>query len=342
MAPFSGQAAAFGQDMLQGAQLAIDDANAADRLGGKRLVLDQGDDKADPTQAPAVARKLVADGVAGVVGTATSATTLAAVQTFDQAKVPLIAPMAGDPAVTDQKLPFVFRATGRWDQEGPVLASAVLGQSKQVAILSDKAAYGQTIATAVNGALGAAGVQPLLSLPVDSGTQAADEFGGIINTRLKPSAPGAVVYAGYAAEAGALAKQLSAAGLNVTLALDDAALDQAFLKAAGGAAEGALVAFPPDPAKVPSAAQVLAAYKQRFGTAASLYAVSTYDSVRLLADALVRAGATDGDSVQKALAGTSGFSGAYWGPMTFDAKHDLQGKTYVIWTVRGGKFEQTS
>jgi branched-chain amino acid transport system substrate-binding protein len=340
MAPFSGQAAAFGHDMLQGAQLAIDDANAANQLGGKRLVLDQGDDKADPTQAPTVARKLVADGVAGVVGTATSATTLASEQTFDQAKVPLIAPIAGDPAVTEQHLAYIFRATGRWDQEGPLLANALSAQTKQIAIISDKASYSQTIATAVNSALGSAGVQPLLNMPIDSGTQAADQFGGIISTKLKPQPPGAVVYAGYAAEAGALAKQLADAGLKPTLALDDAALDQAFLKTAGPAAEGAMLAFPPDPAKAASAAPVLAAYKQRFGTAASLYAISTYDSVRLLADALARAGSTDGNAVQQALASTSNFSGAYWGPMSFDAKHDLQAKTYVLWTVKAGKFEQ--
>ncbi|MBV8085911.1 MAG: branched-chain amino acid ABC transporter substrate-binding protein [Chloroflexi bacterium] len=337
MAPFSGQAAAFGHDMLQGAQLAIDDANAANQLGGKRLVLDQADDKADPTQAPTMARKLISDGVAGVVGTATSATTLAAEQTFDQAKVPLVAPMAGDPAVTEQRLAYVFRAIGRWDQEGPVLANAISGRTKQVAIISDQAAYGQTVATAVNSALGSAGIQPSLNMTVDSGTQ---DFGSLITTKLKPQPPGAVFYGGYAAEAGALAKQLANAGLRPTLALDDASLDQAFLKAAGAAAEGALLAFPPDPAKVASAAPVLAAYKQRFGTTASLYALSTYDSVRLVADALARSGSTDGSAIQQALATTSTFSGAYWGPMTFDAKHDLQAKTYVLWTVKAGKFEQ--
>jgi hypothetical protein len=35
-------------------------------------------------------------------------------------------------------------------------------------------------------------------------------------------------------------------------------------------------------------------------------------------------------------------TGIFWGKMTFDEKGDLQASTYALWTVRNGRFEQTT
>src|SRR5581483_3592434 len=161
MAPFSGVASGFGQDMLKGAQMALDEANA--RGSSQRLALDQGDDAADPAAAPAVAQKLVGDGVIAVVGPATSASALAAGQAFNQAKLPAITPAANDPRITDAGLSFVFRAAGRWDQEPAVLTPAMKGK---VALIADKSPYGTTLAAAMRQALGSQ--KPVLDETVDS------------------------------------------------------------------------------------------------------------------------------------------------------------------------------
>ena len=47
-----------------------------------------------------------------------------------------------------------------------------------------------------------------------------------------------------------------------------------------------------------------------------------------------------GATVEEYLAETRDFSGVYRGKMSFDAKGDLQGTTYVLWQVRNGRFEQ--
>lgn len=328
MAPFSGVAAGFGQDMLKAAQMAIEETNGA---GGKRLALDQGDDMADPAVAPSVAQKLISDGVVAVVGPATSASMLAAEQSLSQAKLPTITPAANDPRITDQRLPFVFRAAGRWDQEAAVLAPA-LAKGK-TAIVADRSAYGQAVAAAMRQALAAANAPAVADETVDSGLK---DFGPVVD-KLKAALPDAVFYAGYAPDGATLAKAVQAAGLQATLAMGDAALDQALIASGGAAVEGLQLAAAPDPTKTASA--FADAFKKRYGTPASVYAASTYDTVRLVADALRRAGSSDGEAVRQALAG-SDFSGAYWGRMTFDGKGDLQAKTYVLWTVKAGKFEQ--
>jgi branched-chain amino acid transport system substrate-binding protein len=340
MGPFSGIASAFGRDMLNGAQLAADEVNGAGGVGGKRLLLDQGDDKADPAAASAIAHRLLADGVAAVVGPATSGSALAAEADVNAAKIPLMTPTANDPRITDQALPFVFRTAGRWDQEPPLLAGFLLKQpaTARVAVVADTSAYGQALAAGVRQALTAAGAPPVADESLDAGST---DFGPVI-AKLKAQAPGSVFYGGYAQGATELVKAVRGAGLQVTVAMGDAAEDQALITTAGPASEGLILAYPPDPKQTVSASGLLDGYKRRYGTAPSLYAISTYDTVRLLADALHRTGNADGEALRQALASTTGFGGAYWGKMSFDAKGDLQTKTYALWTVRSGKFEQLS
>jgi len=339
LAPFSGLAAAFGQDMLKGAQMALDEANGTGGVGGKRVLLDQADDKADAAAAPAAAQKLVSDGVVAVIGPATSPSALAVEASLNQAKIPTITPSANDPRITDQALPFVFRAAGRWDQEPPLIASFLLGQpgTAKIALVADRSEYGQTLAAGMRQAIAKANAKLLAVETVDSGSK---DFGPLV-AKLKAASPGAVFYAGYAADGGALAKALRAAGVQSKLAMGDAAQDQALLASAGAAAEGLTFAYPPDPKRSPTASVLLDAYKRRYNTPASLYALSTYDTARLVLDALRRAGSADGDAVRQALAATSDFSGAYWGKMRFDANGDLRAPTYALWTVHGGRFEQT-
>jgi branched-chain amino acid transport system substrate-binding protein len=339
--PISGAAAAFGQDMLKGAQMALDEANAAGNLNGKKLTLDQGDDKADPATAGDVAKKLVGDGVVAVIGPATSPAALAVESVFNDAKVPMLTPSANDPRITDQNLKFVFRLAGRWDQEPPLLVDALTKQTPnaKIALVAGKSAYGQALAGALRQSLATAGQQPVADESIDAGTK---DFAPLAS-KLKPLAPSAVFYAGYAADGGALVKALRAGGLQTTFAMGDAGQDQALIGQAGQAAEGMLLAYPPDPKQVASAGAFLDAFKRRYGTTASRYAVSSYDTARLLAEAIRRTnGGSEHDALQSAISSASGVSGVYWGKMSFDAKGDLQAKTYVLWTVHGGKFEQAS
>lgn len=336
MGPFSGAAASFGQEMLKAAQMAIDEANAGGGLNGRRLTLDQGDDKADPSGAPAVAQKLVADGAPAAVGPATSGSALAAAPAFNQANVPMITPTASDPRITEQGLPFVFRATGRWDQEPPLIAARLRSQAAtaKVALVSDKSAYGQLLAAGMRQALSSAGVAPVAEESVEG---EAKDFEPVV-AKVKAQGAGSVFYGGYAPEGAALAKALRAAGWQGQIAMGDAAEDQALITAGGQAVEGLLLAYALDPRQT-GAASFLDGFKRRYGTAASLYAVSTYDAVRLALDALRRADKVDGEAVRRALAERD-FPGVYWGRMRFDAKGDLQATTYALWQVRGGRFQQ--
>jgi len=253
----------------------------------------------------------------------------------------MLTPAANDPRVTDSKLPFVFRVAGRWDQEPAVVLERLLRApvASKLALVSDKSAYGQALGEAMRQALAKAGSQPVADESVESGTK---DFTPIA-AKLKGSAsggPDTAFYAGYAQEGAALAKALRGAGLQTALALGDAARDQALIADGGDAVEGLQLAAAPDPKLVPAVTAFLEAYKKRYGTPASLYAVSTYDTVRLVQDGLRRSGGKGGEALRQELARTADFKGVYWGSMSFDQLGDLRTQTYVTWTVRGGQFEQ--
>ncbi len=61
----------------------------------------------------------------------------------------------------------------------------------------------------------------------------------------------------------------------------------------------------------------------------------TYDAVRLVADAISRAGTTEREALRRALAATRGFRGAT-GSLTMDARRDAE-KAAAIITIRDGR-----
>jgi branched-chain amino acid transport system substrate-binding protein len=89
-----------------------------------------------------------------------------------------------------------------------------------------------------------------------------------------------------------------------------------------------------DPA--PAVRRFVEAYKTRYGAEPDSIAASSYDAMRLLADAITRAGSTEGKRVREALASTRDFAGVT-GTITMDAERNPI-KAAVILKVEGGRF----
>ena len=85
--PMTGSNAAFGEQLRRGAQMAVEDINAAGGVTGKKLELVIGDDACDPKQATAVANKMVSDKVAFVAGHFCSGSSIPASDIYKEAKI---------------------------------------------------------------------------------------------------------------------------------------------------------------------------------------------------------------------------------------------------------------
>lgn len=64
----TGPQAPYGQAFMEGVRLAIAQVNASGGAGGRQLELNQADDKGDPTEAVAIAREMMGDGISILIG----------------------------------------------------------------------------------------------------------------------------------------------------------------------------------------------------------------------------------------------------------------------------------
>src|SRR5215475_9759379 len=80
--PITGPNAAFGAQLKNGTEQAVEDINAAGGILGQKIVLSYGDDVSDPKQGVSIANKFAGDGVKFVVGPFNSGVTMPSSETY--------------------------------------------------------------------------------------------------------------------------------------------------------------------------------------------------------------------------------------------------------------------
>src|SRR5581483_11109644 len=123
--PITGGSAAFGAQLKNGVDQAVEDINAAGGILGQKITVVTGDDRADPKEGVSVANKFVGDGVKFVVGHFNSGVTIPSPEVLQENGVLEITPAATNPKVTDRGMWNIFRVCGRDDQQG-VVAGAIV------------------------------------------------------------------------------------------------------------------------------------------------------------------------------------------------------------------------
>src|SRR3974390_2230716 len=138
--PITGGSAAFGAQLKNGVEQAVEEINAAGGILGQMITFEVGDDRADPKEGVSAANKFAADGVKYVIGHFNSGVTIPASDVYMENGMMVITPAATNPKVTDRNMWNVFRVCGRDDQQGGA-AGAIIAQrykGKRVAIIHDK------------------------------------------------------------------------------------------------------------------------------------------------------------------------------------------------------------
>src|SRR5213078_4752161 len=110
------------------------------------------------------------------------------------------------------------------------------------------------------------------------------------------------------------------------------------LKIGGDAVNGCYFSnhYSPDEDR-PDVKKFVTDYKAKYsGKTPDAMAILGYDAMRIMADAINRAGSTNGDKIKDALAATKDFPGAS-GVTTIDEKHNAR-KSVVILKIQDGKF----
>ena len=146
--PLSGPLKQVGEAFLQGANMAVQEANQAGGISGKRIDITVLNDGGDKAQAIEVASKLLGGNALGVVGPYSSSTTLASSEIYNQG-LPIIAPAATNPKVSSAG-PYIFRVAPSDLEQGSAMARLVKARGHQaVAVLFDENdAYSKGLADA--------------------------------------------------------------------------------------------------------------------------------------------------------------------------------------------------
>lgn len=332
--PMTGQYASFGEQMKNGAELAIEEINAAGGVNGKMLKLSIGDDACDPKQAVAVANKFVGDGVAFVAGHFCSGSSIPASAVYAEEGIVQISPASTNPKLTDERAgPGVYRVCGRDDQQGAVAGAYIADKfaGKNVAIVHDKTAYGKGLADETKKALNAAGMTEAM---YEAYTAGEKDYTALV-TKLKEANIDVLYVGGYHTEAGLMARQMREQGMSTQLISGDALVTDEYWGITGEAGAGTLMTFAPDPTKFPAAKAVVDKFKAK-GINPEGYTLYTYAAMKIWADAANAAGSTDMDAVTAKLNSTA-FE-TVLGPIAFDDKGDVTEATYVWYIWKDGEY----
>ncbi|WP_246480475.1 branched-chain amino acid ABC transporter substrate-binding protein [Inhella gelatinilytica] len=346
VAPTSGGIAHLGKDNELGARLAIEELNAKGlQIGGKkaRFELLAEDDAADPKQGTAAAQKLVDAKVNGVIGHMNSGTTIPASRIYSDAGIPQISPSATNPKYTRQGFKTAFRVVADDGQLGGTLGRYAVKtvQAKVIAIIDDRTAYGQGVADEFEkGAKAAGGKVVGREFTNDKAT----DFSAIL-TGLKAKNPDLIFFGGMDAVAGPMLRQMKALGITAKLVGGDGICTGELPKlAAGSMADGQVICAEAGGVEGEQK-KGLDAFKEKFrnkfNVDVQVYSPYVYDSVNLMAAAMVKAGSADPAKYLPVLAKTEGYPGVT-GKIGFDAKGDIKNGALTLFTYKGGARELIS
>ncbi len=333
--PLTGDQAGQGEDVLHGAQLAVDQWNAKGGVLNTKIKLVSADDKGDADTAASLAKDWGNEKVAAVIGHYNSSSTLAALEVYYAKRTLMITPSSTNADVTKNGYPTIFRVCGRDDQQAKVAADYVMAAfpGAKVAVLNDKSPYGQELADAfLIDYKGASGKESVYYTGFDRSTS---DFAPVV-AKLKEAQPTVVYFGGLFLQGAALVKEMRAEGLTAAFMSGDGCYDPDFIRRAGAASEGALCTFYPDVESLTEARSAVAAYKQAFGKAPGPYSMLAYVATDLALQAMQKAGTTDSLKVSSVL--HSNEFQTIMGNFKFDTKGDPAKAPWVIWKVDGGKF----
>lgn len=340
--PLTGPSARIGKDLENGAQLAIDAANARHpKIGGEAVTykLVSEDDQSDPRTAVTVAQRLVDAGVVGVVGHWNTGTSIPAARVYHDAGIAQVAPVATGHAYTQQGFDTSFRIMGHDDDGGQVAGKYALEslKAKRIAVIDDRTAFGQGLADQFVKSIEVGGGSVVSREYVDDKTV---DFSAVL-TNVRGKNPDLIFFGGVDAQAAPLARRIKQLGIKATLMGAGGFVSQTFLTLAQKDGEG-VTALEPGLAieQMPGGKAFEQAYGDRYKTHIELHAPFAYDGVGVLIAALEKAGSTDPQKYLPVLRAID-YQGVT-GPIAFDTEGNLKNPTFTVYQVKAKKWQPVS
>lgn len=307
IASLTGNYTPLGQNNKLGAQLAVDQINAAGGVLGRKLQITVKNDESDPQQAIAAFNSLAADGAAAFVGTPFSNAALAVEPLAVQRKIPYISPAAADQQV-EPPSPYVYMTP----PTAGVVAEQLLkyfqaaGMTEMAVAYDTKSSFAQTGWDSMKEKAAKYGIH---FVTTETFTTTQTDFTAVLQHVRGTDAKGLMVWA-TGAPAVILAKQYAAASMGDTkLVFSHAESSSLFTKPVGAAGEGIIVASAlsaigndlPDSKLKDSVVKMADPFQKANGEYPPGFAFDSYCAVQLIAAAIKKADSADPEKIAAAL-----------------------------------------
>ncbi len=286
IAPLTGEAAVYGQEIANGIQLRHERLLAGDEDPGYNVVIEIVDSEGDPAQSAALLDTAFETSLAAIGGV-TSDEALAMIPVVEAADRVLLSPSASSPELSGAS-EFFYRLNPSAEIEASTMATFLRDtlQVQRLVLVVQDTAFGTSLADSMEGVWGTQGNQ-LAGRVVFT---ASSDQNALVNEALGHEADAIYV----AASGSALAEAMQALrlggynGVRDYLAASSSLAIESVLQEAGPAANNSFMTAPPYEPESPEepVASFVAAYQQKHDTVPSYYAALGYDSLWVYIEAL--------------------------------------------------------
>jgi len=345
--PYTGSASDMGLSARNGIRMAIDEINdMAGGVMGRKIELVERDDQANPEQAKAVVEELLKkEKVVAVIGVCNTGVGMATIDQFQNARVPLIVPVATGTPLTkkfaDAPDNWIFRVSPRDEIQAPfIVADALKRGFRRFAVFADTSGYGEAGKNDVEKALTEAKLKPV---SVQRFAVGVKDLAEQVKAARAANADVVISYT-VGAEAAVLAKAIQAQKWNVQVMGSWPLSWRVFIDSSSSAGEGALVAVSfVQQASFQRRNAFITGYQQKYNTAvipAPMAAAQGYDAALLLFYALHQAQSSEPAKIKAALESlnrqVAGVITTYDKPFSKSDHDALTTNMLVMGIVRGG------
>ncbi len=337
----TGSQQAFGQAHDRGYEIALEEINASGGVLGKPLEIVKYDDQSKADIAASGVAKLVdQDKVSALIGSYSSESTKAIVPLVARRGVPLLMPTATADNVLDNTEGWSFRlcagATGY--ANAMMVFFKEVGVPKALAIIYENTNFGQANGASMKKAATEAGI-PIVA--DESYTAKSPSYTAMLQ-KVKEKNPDTIYFASYLLDATSLMHQARQVDLNPRYytAAGTGFSAPEFPTAEKGAGKDAEYTFSvtqwmPE-SKWPGSAEFAKKFEAKYGSIPAYHAVQAYTALKVMADAVKRAGKWDPVAIRDALKATD-MPQTTFGPVKFDARGQ-NAHPVLVTQIQKGKY----
>ena len=339
--PLTGKEAAFGQSAHKGVEIALEEINARGGLLGRPLAMATEDNQSKSGDSATIACKLISrDKVVAIISGGTSSNCLEIAPICQTARIPFVATTATNPEVTEKRN-YAFRVCFIDPFQGGVLAKFAREtlKAKRVALLTSvSSSYSVGLSKVFRERFIALGGEIAVEQKYGEGDK---DFRAQL-TAIRAAAPDVIATTGNYTEGALICKQARDLGFTGPIVAGDGWEAPELIEIGGVAVDGSYYcSHYSSESTAPEVQAFVKKFRAKNGEIPDSMAPLAYDAVMVLAEAITRAGATDGPKLRDALAATKNFPGVT-GRTTIDDQRNAS-KPAVILAVKNGhaQFLQT-